>query len=155
MVKREAKRSEATFQSFATQGGPDHGRERAAALRAALAEADVAGFIVPRADRHQNEYVPPRDERLLWLTGFSGSAGLAVVLRDKAALFVDGRYTTQAPSQIDVSVFTPISIGETTPADWIETNLKSGERLGYDPWLHTPESVDRFAAACAKAGGEL
>jgi Xaa-Pro aminopeptidase len=155
LAKRETKRFEAKFQTFETQGGPAHGRERATALRARLATLDFAGFIVPRADRHQNEYVPASEERLLWLTGFSGSAGLAVVLGDEAALFVDGRYTAQAPSQIDTTVFTPVSILETSPQDWLETRLKPGQRLGYDPWLHTPEAVERFAAACGRAGAEL
>ena len=150
-----ANRFESRFQSFAEQGGPAHGAERTRALREELTRVGVSGFIVPRADQHQNEYVPPCDERLLWLTGFSGSAGLAVVLIDKAALFIDGRYTVQAPAQIDTSVITPVPIAETSPADWIEANVRSGERLGFDPWLHTPDAVERFEKACAKVGADL
>jgi Xaa-Pro aminopeptidase len=155
VAKGDDKRFESRFQTFDSKGGPTHGRERAQALREDLARLGVTGFIVPRADRQQNEYVQPRDERLLWLTGFSGSAGIAVILADKAALFVDGRYTTQAPIEVDASVYAIVPIAETTPADWIEAHLKAGGRLGYDPWLHTPEAVDRFAAACAKVGAEL
>jgi Xaa-Pro aminopeptidase len=99
--------------------------------------------------------VPASDERLLWLTGFSGSAGLAIVLGDRAALFVDGRYTSQAPAQVDTSVFSVLNISETSPAAWIETHLKSGERLGFDPWLHTPGAIAPWAKACADVGAEL
>jgi Xaa-Pro aminopeptidase len=146
---------ESRFQSFVSLGGPSHGVQRTRAFREELTRLGLAGFIVPRADRQQNEYVPECDERLLWLTGFSGSAGTAIVLQDEAALFVDGRYTLQAPTQVDTTVFSVINIAETTPPDWIEANLKSGLRLGYDPWLHTPDAVDRFSRACAKVGAEL
>ena len=146
---------ESRFQSFAEQGGPAHVRDRVARLRARLAELDLAGFIVPRADEHQNEYVPACAERLMWLTGFSGSAGIAVVLARKAAIFVDGRYTTQAPAQVDGLVIATVPIAETSPGDWIESHLTSGERLGYDAWLHTPEAVERFEAACARVGAKL
>ena len=117
--------------------------------------AGVTGFIVPRADEHQNEYVPPGAERLLWLTGFSGSAGIAIVLKDKAALFVDGRYTEQAKSQADRSVFQLRHVVDEPPVDWISQNMGPGEKLGYDPQLHTPDAVSRFSAACRKAGAEL
>jgi Xaa-Pro aminopeptidase len=145
----------ARYQSFAEVGGPAHGGARVAALRAELAARGLAGFVVPRADEHQNEYVPPGAERLLWLTGFSGSAGLAIVLGDKAVLFVDGRYTLQAPAQVDGSVFTVKHVVDEPPSAWIEANLGAGAALGYDPWLHTPESVERLAKACRAAGGEL
>ena len=92
---------ESRFQSFVALGDPSHGRARVAQLRAELAKAGLAGFIVPRADEHQNEYVPANAERLRWLTGFAGSAGLAVVLKDAAALFVDGRYTEQVKTEAD------------------------------------------------------
>jgi Xaa-Pro aminopeptidase len=155
MKEDRAERFESRFQSFVSLGGSSHGAERTEALRAEIAGRGLTGFIVPRADRHQNEYVPASDERLLWLTGFSGSAGLAIVLQDKAALFVDGRYTLQAPSQIDAATYQALNIAEIAPADWIEANLKTGDRLGYDPWLHTPDAVDRFSKACVKAGAEL
>ncbi len=155
MKPRPAVEFESRFQSFVTLGGPMQGSVRAAALRNELARRGLAGFLVPRADEHQNEYVPASAERLLWLTGFSGSAGLAVVLRDRAALFIDGRYTVQAPSQIDTAVFEPLHVFDSPPTTWIEANLRAGERLGYDPWLHTPDAVERYAKSCRKAGGEL
>jgi Xaa-Pro aminopeptidase len=145
----------AIYQSFAEIGGPAYGAARVAALRAELASRGLAGFVVPRADEHQNEYVPPGAERLMWLTGFSGSAGLAIVLGDKAALFVDGRYTLQAPAQVDGSVFAVKHVVNAPPSAWIEANLGADGKLGYDPWLHTPEAVERLAKACRAAGGEL
>jgi Xaa-Pro aminopeptidase len=154
MTQRPAK-FVARYQSFAELGGPAHGATRLAALRAELATRGLAGFVVPRADEHQNEYVPPGAERLLWLTGFSGSAGLAIALADRAALFVDGRYTLQAPAQVDGSVFAVKHVVNDSPTAWIEANLVRGGRLGYDPWLHTPDSVERLSKACRAAGGEL
>jgi Xaa-Pro aminopeptidase len=146
---------ESRFQSFATIGDAAGGRGRAVALRQELKRRDLDGFIVPRADEHQNEYVPACAERLLWLTGFSGSAGVAVVLMDRAAIFVDGRYTLQAPEQVDANVFTPLHLIDEPPPVWIEKNLRRGGKLGYDPWLHTPSAVERLAIACKNAGGEL
>ncbi|THD45821.1 MAG: aminopeptidase P family protein [Bradyrhizobium sp.] len=143
------------YQSFAEQGGPTFVAQRIAALRAELVARGLDGFIAPRADEHQNEYVPACAERLLWLTGFSGSAGLAIVLKDEAALFVDGRYTLQARGQTDGAVIDIRHVVEEPPSVWIEAHLKSGERLGYDPWLHTPAAVGRYAKACRAAGGEL
>jgi Xaa-Pro aminopeptidase len=115
----------------------------------------LTGFVVPRSDRHQNEYVPASEERLAWLTGFTGSAGAAIVLMERAVLFVDGRYTLQVREQVDTSLFTIEHLVETPPDRWIETNLTSADRLGYDPWLHTVESAERLAKACAAAGATL
>ena len=115
----------------------------------------MTGFVVPRSDRHQNEYVPASEERLAWLTGFTGSAGAAIVLMERAVLFVDGRYTLQVREQVDTSLFTIEHLVETPPDRWIETNLTSADRLGYDPWLHTVESAERLAKACAAAGATL
>ena len=117
------------------------GRARVSQLRAELAKQGLAGFVVPRADEHQNEYVPANAERLRWLTGFAGSAGLAVVLKDAAALFVDGRYTEQVKSEADASVFEFRRVPEEPPSDWIAAHLKPGDKLGYDPRLHTPDAV--------------
>jgi Xaa-Pro aminopeptidase len=124
-------------------------------LRREVAAQGLDGFIVPRADEHQGEYVPPRGQRLAWLTGFTGSAGLAVVLRDRAALFVDGRYTLQAAAQVDTQLFEIQHLIDAPPARWIGTALAKGAVLGYDPWLHTPHEVERFRAAAAKAGAGL
>ena len=136
---------EARFQSF-DDPQPAQTGSRVQALRAELAKRGLSGLILPRADRHQNEYVPPSEERLAWLTGFTGSAGTTVVLADKAALFVDGRYTLAAATQVDTSVFTIVPIADTSPEKWLEQNLPSGAKLGYDPWLHTAEGAERLAA---------
>jgi Xaa-Pro aminopeptidase len=145
---------EARFQSFddplPTPTGP-----RVQGLRTELARLGLFGLVVPRADRHQNEYVPASEERLAWLSGFTGSAGSLIVLERLAALFVDGRYTLQAQTQVDTSIFTIVPIAETTPERWIEQNLPAGAKLGYDPWLHTTEGAERLQRACANAGGEL
>jgi Xaa-Pro aminopeptidase len=128
---------------------------RVRALRAELARRNITGFILPRADRHQNEYVAPSEERLAWLTGFTGSAGCAIVLPDRAILFVDGRYTLQAREQVDGAIFGLEHLVETPPAKWLEANAPAGARIGYDPWLHTVEGAERLAKACAAAGAEL
>ncbi len=113
---------------FQTFDDPSHrkGPERIAALRAALREAKVDGFVVPRADEHQSEYVPANAERLAWLTGFTGSAGTAVILADAAALVVDGRYTLQAPEQVDTGVVTVVPLAESTAEAWIGRTLRRG-----------------------------
>ncbi|MGZ5803614.1 MAG: aminopeptidase P family N-terminal domain-containing protein, partial [Xanthobacteraceae bacterium] len=138
----------ARFQTFTDTSDRAAVAPRVAALRAELARRDLSGFIVPRADRHQNEYVPPSDERLAWITGFTGSAGLAIVLADRAALFVDGRYTLQAGDQTDTGVITIVPSAETTPEAWLAANLAAGAKLGFDPWLHTAEAVERLNKAC-------
>ena len=155
MIENGARVFRSVYQSFAELGGPAHGAQRAGALRIELAARGLSGFVAPRADEHQNEYVPAAAERLLWLTGFSGSAGMAIVLEDTAAIFVDGRYTVQAPAQVDPAVFTVRHVVEEPPGAWIEAHLNRGGRLGYDPWLHTPDSVERLGKACRNAGGEL
>jgi Xaa-Pro aminopeptidase len=146
---------EALFQTFEDPQGGVALSARLAALREELVRRGLSGFVVPRADSHQNEYVPPSEERLAWLTGFTGSAGLAVVLSDRAALFVDGRYTLQAAQQVDAVAWTIASLVEPPPESWLAAELQAGDRLGFDPWLHTSAAVERLAAACAKAGAEL
>jgi Xaa-Pro aminopeptidase len=146
---------EAKFQSFDDPPETAASAPRVKALRTELARRGLTGFVVPRADRQQNEYVPASEERLAWLTGFTGSAGLAIVLMERAALFVDGRYTLQVREQVDTSLFEIVHLVETPPPQWLEKNLASGDRLGYDPWLHTVESAERLAKACAAAGAAL
>jgi Xaa-Pro aminopeptidase len=146
---------EARFQSFEDRTERAASAARVAALRTELARRGLTGFIIPRSDRHQNEYVPASEERLAWLTGFTGSAGAAIVLMERAVLFVDGRYTLQVREQVDTSLFTIEHLVETPPDRWIETNLTNADRLGYDPWLHTVESAERLAKACAAAGAAL
>lgn len=145
---------ESHFQSFDEPADRGQSAARIAALREELARQTLDGFIVPRADRHQGEYVPPSEERLAWLTGFSGSAGLAIVLKGAAAIFVDGRYTLAVREQVDTGIVTPVAVAEEKPEAWLRKHLGSG-RLGYDPWLATPEQVARLKKAVEGAGGEL
>src|ERR1700723_2020510 len=109
---------EALFQSFEDRGERAESAPRVAALRAELAKRGLDGLIVPRADRFQNEYVPPSDERLAWLTGFTGSAGVAIVLADRAVIFVDGRYLVQVREEIDAAAFAVEHLVEHPPAAW-------------------------------------
>ena len=143
------------FQCFDDIGGPHHVGERVAGLRAALAARDLDAVIVPHADEHQNEFIPASAERLLWLTGFSGSWGMAVVLRETAVLFVDGRYVLQAAAQTDTELFQILQVPAATLKGWLAENLSAGQRLGYDPRLHTIADVREIAKAAAKAGAEL
>lgn len=129
--------------------------DRLASLRGELARHGVQGFLVPRADEHQNEYVPASAERLAWLTGFTGSAGLAVVLPETAAIFVDGRYTLQAKNEVDAQLYQQRHLTDTPATEWIAKNLQPGQILGYDPRLHTVPELERYAAATEKAGGKL
>jgi Xaa-Pro aminopeptidase len=124
-------------------------------LRAELKRRGLDGFIVPRADEHQGEYVPASAARLAYLTGFTGSAGAAVVLHDRAAVFVDGRYTLQVAAEVDPKLFAYLHLIEQPPHRWLAETLPAGARFGYDPWLHTPDQVAQLKEACAQAGAEL
>ena len=143
------------FQSFDVTSNPSQGPARVARLREWLAGKKLDGFIVPRADEHQGEYVPARAERLSWLTGFTGSAGAAIILADSAEIFVDGRYTLQVRSQVDPSIFSVQSLIETPPAKWLGDNAAKGARIGFDPWLHTIAEAKALKAALEKRGAEL
>ncbi|HEY0292758.1 MAG TPA: aminopeptidase P family protein [Hansschlegelia sp.] len=146
---------EARFQSFDETADPSQGVPRLATLRAALSENGLDGFLLPRADEHQNEYLPPSAERLAWLTGFTGSFGFVIVLPQKAALFVDGRYTVQARAQVDPAAFAAVNVADSSPADWLKDNAASGQRIGYDPALHTLDGFERFEKAAKAAGVQL
>ncbi len=146
---------EAHFQSFEDSTERGESAPRLAALRAELARRGLDGFIVPRTDRYQNEYVPPSAERLAWLTGFTGSAGIAIVLAERAVIFVDGRYQVQVTEEIDSALYVVEHLVERPPAAWIEANLGSGQKLGYSPWLHTVEGAEQLAKAAAAAGASL
>jgi Xaa-Pro aminopeptidase len=146
---------EARFQTFEDSGERGASAGRLAALRAELKRQNLDGFIVPRADRHQGEYVPPSEERLAWLTGFNGSAGTAIVLADRAAIFVDGRYQLQVRDQVDTSLFAVEHLVENPPDKWLEANLPRGARFGYDPWLHTADGAERLGQAVSAAGASL
>jgi Xaa-Pro aminopeptidase len=146
---------EAQFQTFEEPEGGVALTARLSAFREELLRRHLTGFVIPRADSQQNEYVPPSDERLAWLTGFTGSAGLAIVLTGQAAVFVDGRYTLQAAKQVDTAAWTVESLIEPPPETWLTRHLAPGDRLGFDPWLHTSAAAERLARACEKAGAEL
>src|SRR5437763_2198027 len=146
---------EAHFQTFEEPEAGVALTARLVALREDLARRKLTGFVIPRADQQQIEYVPPSEERLAWLTGFTGSAGLAVVLTHEAAVFVDGRYTIQAAKQVDAKAWAVESLIDPPPESWLSAQLKAGDRLGFDPWLHTFAAAERLSAACTKAGAEL
>jgi Xaa-Pro aminopeptidase len=143
------------FQTYDDTSNPATCAPRLAALRAELAKRGLDGFVVPHSDQHMGEYLPAFAERLAWLTSFTGSAGSAVVLKDKAAIFVDGRYTLQVRNQTDTSLFEPRDLVAEGPQGWIPDNLPRGAKLGYDPWLHTQHGVLHLKAAVEKAGGTL
>jgi len=125
------------------------------ALRLELQRLELTGFIVPHTDEYQNEYLPAYAERLAWLTGFTGSAGTAVALVKEAAIFVDGRYTLQVEDQVDKQDFAFNHSGEQPPASWLEQHANASDRIGYDPWLHTPKDLERYQKACERAGAQL
>ncbi|MDB6181889.1 aminopeptidase P family protein [Paracoccus fistulariae] len=144
-----------SFQDFDEEGaGGDHAA-RLSALRDQLRKDDLDGFFVPRADAHQGEYVAEADARLAWLTGFTGSAGFAIVTMDKAGVFIDGRYRVQVKSQIDLDHFTPEPWPETKPADWLQQALPDGGRIGFDPWLHTRREIEALDQALKDSGISL
>src|SRR4051812_6118024 len=146
---------EAHFQTFEEPEGGVALSARLAAFREELARRKLTGFVIPRADQQQNEYVAPSEERLAWVTGFPGSAGLAIVLTHEAAVFVDGRYTLQAAKQVDRKAWHIEPLADPPPEHWLGKHLTAGDRLGFDPWLHTSAAAERLAAACTKAGAEL
>jgi len=133
------------FQSFNSITNPDQGPPRLSQLRSWIVKQGLDGFIVPRADCHQGEYVAARDERLSWLTGFTGSAGFACVLNNKAGIFVDSRYRLQVQHQV-ASVFTPVNWPETQLHDWLQLNIASRAVIGFDPWLHTVAEIEALEA---------
>jgi Xaa-Pro aminopeptidase len=128
---------------------------RLTALRDQLKMDGLTGFVVPICDEHMSEYVGDYAQRLDWLTGFGGSAGTAIVMLDKAAIFTDGRYTVQVRQQVDGRLYDYISVSQTGPVKWIEENAAAGDRIGYDPWLHTAAWVKQAEAAAKSAGAEM
>ena len=146
---------EAQFQTFEDPEGGVALAARLAAFREEIVRRGLTGFIIPRSDSQQNEYVPPSEERLAWLSGFTGSAGLAIVLAQQAALFVDGRYTLQAAQQVDTDAWQIQSLIDPPPESWLTSQLTEDDRIGFDPWLHTTASAERLARACEKAGAVL
>jgi Xaa-Pro aminopeptidase len=145
----------AGLQAALQPAAPGDAAARLAALRSGLRRRRLAGFVVPKTDEHQSEYLPACAERLAWLTGFTGSAGTAVVLRERAALFVDGRYILQAASQVDPSSYEVCLIAGETMTDWIVAHLGDGDRLGFDPWLQSVRQAETVRAACGRCGARL
>lgn len=125
-----------------------HAAARLAALRVRLVEAGVDGLLVPRSDEYLGEYVPASGDRLAWLTGFTGSAGMAIVLTDAAAIFTDGRYTTQVAAETDPLLWERQHLTEAPPQDWLRAHA-AGLRIGYDPWLHPEAALARLGASGA------
>ncbi|MGH6972804.1 MAG: aminopeptidase P family protein [Caulobacteraceae bacterium] len=142
-------------QTFNETTTPAFGREHAPLIRAAMAAQGLDGFVIPHEDEHQNEYLPAANDRLAWATGFTGSAGAAVLLKDKAALFVDGRYTLQAHGQVDLDLFEIKDLMEGGVTAYLAAEAKSGWTIGYDPKLHSPDALERLKAAAARAGAAL
>lgn len=142
------------FQTFDVTARPEQGPPRLAQLRAELETEGLDGFLVPRADAHQGEYVSDHDARLAWLSGFTGSAGFCAALRDVAGVFIDGRYRTQVKAQV-AAAFTPVPWPEIQLADWLVEQLPQGGRVGYDPWLHTVAEIERSSAALDGTGIEM
>lgn len=145
----------AQFQVFDDQSDAATCAPRLSALREELAKRGLDGFVVPHSDEYQGEYLPKRAERLAWLTAFTGSAGAAVVLKDKAAVFVDGRYTLQVRQQTDTKLLEPRDLVAEGPTGYIEKEVPKGAKLGYDAWMHTQGEVDRLKASAEKAGVTL
>ena len=132
------------FQNFDVTARPEQGPPRLRALRGELQRAGLDGFLVPRADAHQGEYVAPRDERLSWLTGFTGSAGFCAVLTTCAGVFIDGRYRTQVKRQV-ADLFTPVPWPEVQLGSWLKQQLPQGGKVGFDPWLHAIAQITSLA----------
>jgi len=128
---------------------------RLAALRDQLARDRLTGFVVPLTDEHMSEYVGAYAQRLAWLTGFGGSAGSAVVLADKAAMFTDGRYTLQVRAQVDGGLYDYVAVPATSATDWLAANARPGDRIGYDAWLHTKGWVEATGKALGEHGATL
>ena len=145
------KESTTMFQTFDVTARPEQGPPRLQALRSEMARAGVDGFLVPRADAHQGEYVAPHDERLAWLTGFTGSAGFCAVLPHVAGVFIDGRYRTQVKAQV-ADDYTPVPWPDVSLGDWLKKQLPDGGIVAYDPWLHTPAQITQLQDALKGTG---
>ena len=143
------------IQNFDVQGGPDFGRRNLPKLRAALKAMDLDGFLIPHEDEYQNEYLPDCNERLMWASGFTGSAGSAIVTTDRAAMFVDGRYTLQVRAQVDGDLFDYETVESGGIANWIKTQGQDGAQYGYDARLHSPAAMKTLQAAAGSAGVTL
>ncbi|MCE8554062.1 aminopeptidase P family protein [Ruegeria pomeroyi] len=142
------------YQSFEVTARPEQGPPRLERLRAEIEAEALSGFLVPRADAHQGEYVAAHDERLAWLTGFTGSAGFCAALKDAAGVFIDGRYRTQVKAQV-ADVFTPVPWPDVSLTDWLKKQLPQGGRVGFDPWLHAAGQIRTAVSELKGSGIEL
>ena len=142
-------------QSFDETADPSFGPRHLPLIRKAMAEQGLDGLIVPHEDEHQNEYLPEANDRLAWATGFTGSAGAAVILKDKAAIFVDGRYALQVRDQVDGGLFEVRDLVEGGVPAYLEAATAKGQVIGFDPKLHSPDALERLRHAAARAGAEL
>ncbi|WP_296595054.1 aminopeptidase P family protein [Phenylobacterium sp.] len=142
-------------QTFDESTDPSFGPKHVPLIRQAMAKQGLDGFLVPHEDEHQNEYLPAANDRLAWATGFTGSAGAAVILKDKAAVFVDGRYTLQVRDQVDGKLFEIRDLVDGGVPAYLETATARGQKIGYDPRLHSPDALGHLKAAAAKTGAEL
>ncbi len=143
------------IQDFSVKGGPQAGRAHLPLLRRELSQRNLDGFIVPHEDEYQNEYLPAATDRLAWLTGFTGSAGAAIIMAERAVMLTDGRYTLQVRDQVDSRLFAYDDLVETGIAGWIRAHTKAGDKLGYDPRLHSPDALASIEAAAKTSGAVL
>ena len=125
------------------------------ALRKELESSGVDGFIVPRSDEYQGEFVAEYAERLAWATNFTGSAGLAIILKEQCCLFVDGRYILQAGHEVDLQQFKIKHISELSPETWLGNTIEAGQKIGFDPHLHTSAQIRKYRRTCEKVGANL
>ncbi len=143
------------FQSFEDKPTDSNHAKRIPALRKAMRAMGLDGFIVPREDEFQGEYVPAAHDRLNWLTGFGGSAGTAIIMARKAALFVDGRYILQAPDQVDTKILEIVPVMQTAPHQWLANTMKAKQTIGIDPRLHSQSAMEAYQRKVKEAGGRL
>lgn len=142
-------------QTFDETTDPSFGPRNIPKIRQAMAAQGLDGFLIPHEDEHQNEYLPAANDRLAWATGFTGSAGAAVVLTDKAAVFVDGRYTLQVRDQVDADLFEIRDLVEGGVPAYLGEAARSGWTIGYDARLHSPDALERLRSATERAGAQL
>ena len=142
-------------QTFDETTDPSFGPRHAPLIREAMAEQGLDGFLVPHEDEHQNEYLPAANDRLAWATGFTGSAGAAVILKEKAAIFVDGRYTLQVRDQVDQGLFEIRDLVDGGVPAYLSEAARPGMTIGYDARLHSPDALERLRTAAEKAGARL
>jgi Xaa-Pro aminopeptidase len=142
-------------QSFDETADPSFGALHTPLIRQKMAEQDLDGFLVPHEDEHQNEYLPEANNRLAWATGFTGSAGAAVILKDKAAVFVDGRYAIQVRDQVDQDLFEIRDLVDGGVPAYLREAARPGWTIGYDPRLHSPDALAHLSDAARRTGATL